>query len=118
MEWLHCVGGGFSGEDSGRRWSGYIVWVMVSVEETLGGGVVVTLCGWWFQRRRLWEEVEWLHCVGDGFSGEDSGRRCSGYIVWVMVSAEKTLGGGGVQAAAGPVVDEGGGHKGGTRRVS
>ena len=38
--------------------------------------------------------------------------------MWVMVTEAKTLGGGGVQAAAGPVVDEGGGHEGGTRRVS
>ena len=45
---------------------------------------------------RLWEEVEWLHCVCDGFRGGDSGRRWSGYIVCVMVSEEETLGGGGV----------------------
>ena len=44
MEWLHCVCDGFRGGDSGRRWSGYIVCVMVSEAETLGGGGVVTLC--------------------------------------------------------------------------
>ena len=45
MEWLHCVGDGYRGGNSGRRWSCYIVWVMVTDEETLGGGGVVTLCG-------------------------------------------------------------------------
>ena len=51
--------------------------------------------------RRLWEEVEWLHCVGDGYRGGNSGRRWSGYIVCVMVSEEETLGGGGVVTLCG-----------------